>query len=203
MTYSQWYSFVYYVVGDIVAYNGKNWLAILPSINLAPQVVLINPPWAEFGDTPTTSYASFYSATTQTLASGAETILTFDAKSIGSADIDISGPTTSEIFVTNAGTYKFLFSIQVDKTSGGNGDFQAWIRVDGNDVPDTNTQIIVSQNIQTLNTCEFIVDIDAGKAIEVVCWSNSSGQRALALPASGTAPVAIPSIIANIYKLAP
>ena len=154
---------------------------------------------------PTTSYASFYSNTTQVLASGADTILNLDAKSIGSADITPVGGVypSAGMVVSEAGVYKFLFSIQVDRTGGGAGDFQAWIRVNGTDVPESNTQIIVNQNIQTLNTCEFIVDIGAGQTIAVVCWSNSADNQALAVPISGTTPVAIPSIIANIYKLAP
>jgi len=154
-------------------------------------------------DAPTTSYASFYSNTTQVLASGAETLLTYDAKSIGSADITIGVFPSSLITVVNGGIYKFLFSIQVDRTGLLTGDFQAWIRVNGTDVPESNTQVIVNQNIQTLSTCEFIVDIGAGQTIEVVCWSNSANNQALAVPISPTTPVAIPSIIANIYKLAP
>ena len=149
------------------------------------------------------SYASFFSSTTQALANGAETILTYDGASINTADINPSTPyPTGGIVVANAGIYKFLFSIQVDRTGGGSGVFQAWIRVGGVDVPDSNTQIVVNNNTQTLNTCEFIVSIGAGQAIEVVCWSNSVGQQALAVPISLTTPVAIPSIISNITRIA-
>ena len=152
---------------------------------------------------PTTTYASFYSSTTQALASGAETILTYDAKSIGTGNITPVGgvyPATG-IVVADAGIYKFLFSIQVDRAGGGNGVFQAYIKVGGVAVPDTNTQIVVNQNTQTLNTCEFILSLIAGAVIEVGCWSNSAGQEALAIPISGTTPVAVPSIISNIYRL--
>jgi len=152
---------------------------------------------------PTTSYGSFYSSTTQALANGLETILTYDAKSVGSPDITPSGafPATG-IVVADAGVYKFLFSIQVDRTDPAVGDFQAYVKVGGVAVRDTNTQIIVNQNTQTINTCEFILNLVAGNVVEVGCWTNSVGQQALAVPISLTTPVAIPSIISNIYRLA-
>jgi hypothetical protein len=149
------------------------------------------------------SYASFFSSTTQALANGAETILTYSGASINTADINPSTSyPTQGIVVANAGIYKFLFSIQVDRTGGGSGDFQAYIKVNGVAVPNTNTQIVVNQNVQTLNTCEFIVSLLAASVVEVGCWSNSAGQRALAIPISPTTPVAIPSIISNITRIA-
>jgi len=152
---------------------------------------------------PTTSYASFFSNTTQALTNGAETILEYDNRSIGSPDIQPNGPYPARgIEVANAGVYKFLFSIQVDRTDPAVGDFQAYVKVNGIAVPDTNTQIIVNQNTQTLNTCEFILNLGALNVVEVGCWTNSTGQQALALPVSPTTPVAVPSIISNIYRLA-
>jgi hypothetical protein len=150
------------------------------------------------------SYGSFFSSTTQALNNGAETVITYDAASIRTSDIGPSsgGTPFSGILVSNAGVYKFLFSIQVDRTGGGNGQFQAYLKVNSADVPDTNTQIVVNQNTQTLNTCEFILQLSAISVIQVVCWSNSAGQRALAVPISPTTPVAIPSIISNITRIA-
>jgi hypothetical protein len=178
--------------------------ALQPNINVAPTGLA--PDWAvlPIPIPPTTSNASFFSNTTQVLANGAETILTYDAKGVGSPDITPSGafPATG-IVVANTGVYKFLFSIQVDRTPAvpATGDFQAYIKVNGVVVPNTNTQIIVNQNIQTINTCEFILSITAGQSVEVGCFTNSVGQQALAVPVSGTTPVAIPSIISNIYRL--
>lgn len=163
-----------------------------------------NSPNIELETTPPfiPALASFYSSTTQALAASALTKLTYDAISITSGNI-IAGGTfpTSSIQVTLDGVYKILFSIQVDRTAVLNGDFQAWIIVDGSNVPNTNTQIVVNQNIQTLNTCEFIISLSANQKVEVGCWTNSAGQQALALPISATVPVAIPSIITNIYRL--
>lgn len=153
---------------------------------------------------PTTSYGSFYSSTTQLLTPSAETILTYDNRSLSSGDITPDGGIypTRGIVVADAGVYKFLFSIQVDRSGGGTGDFQAYVKVNSVAVPETNTQIIVNQNTQTLNTCEFILNLTAGALVEVGCWTNSAGQQALAVPVSLTTPVAIPSIISNIYRLA-
>jgi len=152
---------------------------------------------------PIPSYASFYSNTTQALNNGLETILTYDGKSIGTGDLLPVGGVypTSGVVVMNAGVYKVLFSIQVDRNALLSGDFQAYIKAGGVAVPETNTVVVVNQSIQTLNTCEFIVSLIAGTTIQVGCWSNSVGQQALAVPISGTTPVAIPSIILNIYRL--
>lgn len=153
---------------------------------------------------PTTSYGSFYSTTTQVLTPSAETILVYDNRSVSSGDIQPAGGVypTRGIVVADAGVYKFLFSIQIDRTGGSFGDFQAYVKVNGSAVPETNTQIIVNNNTQTINTCEFILNLGAGDVVEVGCWTNSAGQQALAVPISPTTPVAIPSIISNIYRLA-
>jgi hypothetical protein len=200
---SQWNSFTNYRVGDSVQ-NGSSVIygCILANTNQPPP----NPTY--WNDTtpqtsPTTTYASFYSGTTQALNNGAETIISYDGKTVGTGDLTPAGggfPTTG-ILVENAGIYKFLFSIQVDRTPVGTGDFQAYVKVGGFAVAETNTQIIVNQNTQTLNTCEFILSLTAGAIIEVGCWSNSVGQQALAVAVSPTTPVAIPSIISNIYCL--
>ena len=203
MSYAQWSSFANYYVGNSVQ-NGSStvYSCILDNTNQPPPNATYwndtTPPIA-----PTTTYASFYSSTTQPLANGAETILTYDAQSIGTGGLAPIGgafPTTG-FEVVNAGVYMFVFSIQVDRTASGSGAFQAYVKVGGVAVPDTNTQIIVNQSIQTLSTCEFVLPLIAGATVEVGCWSNSVGQRALAVPISGTTPVAIPSIISNIYCL--
>jgi hypothetical protein len=100
-------------------------------------------------------YGSFSDSTTQTLTADTAKAVTFDTTE--ESDGVAIGTPTSRIVITNAGTYNIQFSLQVDKTDGGQDDATIWLRVNGNDVPRTATDITVEQSARRrLELCLYI-----------------------------------------------
>ena len=90
-------------------------------------------------------YGSFYDTTTQT-----GTVIN-TAKAITFNNTDLSngvylGTPTSRVYVDTPGIYNFDTSFQLDKTSGGTGQFHIWFRLNGTDVPDSASQIRIQGN---------------------------------------------------------
>lgn len=116
------------------------------------------------------------------------------ANTVNLLQLNNTGPTNgvsivgaTQITVANAGTYTKMFTVTVNKTSGGTSSISLWLRLNGVDVAGscqdlelTNTlsQIFVSGN--------FTLDIPAGGNIQM-CWSSADTTVQLAaLPAAIT-----------------
>lgn len=117
----------------------------------------------------------------------------------------VTNPT--HIPVSETGDYKFSWSIQLDKVGGGVAVCDIWLRVNGVDVPRSGGQVVVNgTNGETLPFVEYILPLTAGQYIEVCFASVDPTMAVTSFPAKVTpadpfdAP-AIPSIIANIYRL--
>jgi hypothetical protein len=148
-------------------------------------------------------YGSWYSNQTQNLNNGSGTIFSLDDEYFAPVGFaPATGYPTDGILVNNDGVYNLVFSIQCDRTGANTGDIQTWVRKSGIDLPYTNSQIRVQQNTNTTNTIEFIISCSAGDELQIVGWSNNTTNRALAVPISATTPVAIPSIIFQLIRLA-
>jgi hypothetical protein len=142
-------------------------------------------------------YGSFYDTTTQT----ATAINTPEAVTFNTTDVSNGvyiGSPTSRIYVDEHSIYNFLFSIQLDKTSGGSGIFWVWPRINGVDVPDSNSQIqIQGNNAEQLVTVGYFFDLKAGDYVEIMFAVNDTTVRMDYFPASAFYP-AIPSIILTV-----
>lgn len=113
-----------------------------------------------------------------------------------------------KIFSTLGGSYLLTFCIQFARTGGGGGgsaEAEAWIRVNGTDVPNTNSRILLQGgSAEAIMTIPVNVDLLAGQYVEVVYCATNTNVVAKAFPARTTpwtAP-AIPSIIVNIDQVA-
>lgn len=153
-----------------------------------------------------TCYGAFYSTVTQTVL-GANTITpiiynnTYEA-----ANMSIYGGagTSSRIIIYSTGVYNIQFSAQLNLTTGTQpkvGDF--WFRIDGVDVPWSNTkQTITGKDFQTVLALNFVSSINSGQYFEIMM---NSSDAAFSLEATGTAtgPVrpGTPSIITSVTKV--
>jgi hypothetical protein len=109
--------------------------------------------------------------------------------------------TGGKIYSTAGGTYIISFSIQFARTSGGTATIaEAWVRVNGADVPNTNSRILLpgGGNGETLMTIPLNLDLNAGDYFEIVMgtpdFANTIAQAFAARTTPYAAP-AIPSII--------
>jgi hypothetical protein len=169
-------------------------LALLGQLATAVEGLQMAPPPREF---KRARYGQFYDTTTQ--AAGA--INTPQAITFNTTDVTrgvFLGTPSSRVTVDTEGVYNFLFSIQLDKTSGGTGIFWVWPRINGVDVPNSNSQVqIQGNNAEQLVTVGYFFELKANDYVEIMYAVNDVSVQVQYFPASGFYP-AIPSIILTV-----
>lgn len=111
-------------------------------------------------------------------------------------------PPFTDIRVTEGGRYKVLSSVQCDKTLPGTGKVDIWVRVKGFDVPNSATRVVVNQNLESLLTVEWFLDLVSGDTVSVACLSDDvEDAQLLAVPEVPDVAPAIPSIITTILRI--
>jgi len=99
--------------------------------------------------------------------------------------ISIVGGT--EMTVVNAGTYTKMFTLIVNKTSGGTSSMSVWLRLNGVDVVGSRQDLELTNTLSQIFTSgNFTLNIPAGGNIQM-CWSSADTTVVLAaLPAAVT-----------------
>ncbi len=183
-------------VNDLAASSSQSGytLAMLAKLSADVEGLQSGPPVREF---KRARYGQFYDTTIQ-LAGAINT-----PKAITFNTTDVSrgvflGSSTSRVYVDTEGVYNFLFSIQLDKTSGGTGIFWVWPRINGVNVPDSNSQVqIQGNNAEQLVTVGYFFELKAGDYVEIMFAVNDISVQVEAFPASAFYP-SIPSIILTV-----
>lgn len=169
-------------------------LALLERLTTAVEGLQMAPPPREF---KRARYGQFYDTTTQ-IAAAANTpyAITFNTTDVSNG-VFLGSP-TSRITVDTEGIYNFLFSLQIDKTSGGTGLFWVWPRINGVDVPDSNSQVRIQGNdAEQLVTIGYFFDLKPNDYVEVMFAVSDTSVQVEAFPASAFYP-SIPSIILTV-----
>ena len=152
------------------------------------------------------SHGGFISTVNQPLIAATPRFMTYDTttSAIGCNLVVGTGGGTSAIQVTNTGVYQITISVQWDKFGGGGTDnVQIWFTVNGVNVPWSNSEVDITQQINQVTAVDIILSLNAGDKLEVVGYTPLGTQvRALANPIDPTHPVAIPSIITDILRIA-
>lgn len=93
----------------------------------------------------------------------------------------------TQITVVNAGTYTKMFTLIVNKTSGGTSSMSVWLRLNGVDVVGSRQDLELTNTLSQIFTSgNFTLNIPAGGNIEM-CWSSADTTVQLAaLPAAVT-----------------
>jgi hypothetical protein len=149
------------------------------------------------------TFGSFSSTQTQPISDVSATPIVYDTADVTPIGMTCGLP-SSQIVVTDAGTYKVLSSLQCDKTGVGVAPLEMWCDVDGTAVPNSATRIAVNQNIEQVMTVEWFLSLAAGDSVSVQCFSPTPAVidlQALAVPAAAPVP-AIPSIITTVLRIA-
>ena len=93
----------------------------------------------------------------------------------------------TQLTVVNAGTYTKMFTLIVNKTSGGTSSMSVWLRLNGVDVAGSRQDLELTNTLSQIFTSgNYTLNIPAGGNIEM-CWSSADTTVVLAaLPAAVT-----------------
>lgn len=127
------------------------------------------------------NYGFFTDGTQTNPVASAINIVTF-TNTGPSNGISITGG--NALTVVNAGTYTELFTMNVNKTSGGASTISIWLRLNGVDVVGSAQDLILTGALDTIFVSgNFTLNIPAGGNIQL-CWSSADLTiQLLALPA--------------------
>ena len=169
-------------------------LALIGQLATAVEGLQMSPPPREF---KRARYGQFYDTTTQIAAAiNTPYAITFNTTDVSNGVF--LGTPSSRVTVDTEGVYNFLFSIQLDKTSGGTGIFWVWPRINGVNVPDSNSQVqIQGNNAEQLVTVGYFFKLKAGDYVEIMYAVNDVSVQVEAFPASAFYP-SVPSIILTV-----
>jgi len=144
-----------------------------------------------------TPHASYFDTTTQTNPV-ANTVNLFTYNSVVS-DYEVTrGTPTSKIIVANTGVYNFQFSAQLDKTGGSASAVYIWPRINGVNLPDSATKIVIDgPNNEIVAAWNFVLVLKANDYFELAWESSDTNVVIPYVTATGNIP-AIPSIILTV-----
>jgi hypothetical protein len=131
----------------------------------------------------------FYSTVTQTNLLPIN-VVTMSNTTISQGITLVSG---SQITVTKTATYNLSVMMQFAKTSGGSAaTINFWLRKNGLDVPDSTTDMTISNNnSNAVASWTYILSMNAGEYLQMV-WNSNSAQAVLPAIPIQPGPPAIP-----------
>ena len=142
-------------------------------------------------------HGSYYDTTTQTNpVANAVNLFTYNSV-VSEFQIGLGSP-TSKVYVIDTGLYNFQFSAQLDKTGGSASEVYIWPRVNGVNVPDSATRIVINgPNSEIVPAWNFFLVMQAGDYFELAWQSSDTAVIAPAVSPSGNIP-GIPSVILTV-----
>ena len=146
------------------------------------------------------NYGQFYDTTTQAPAV-INTAYPVTFNTTAYARGTRRGATTSQIFCNNAGIYNFQFSIQFDKTSGGDSLAYIWLRRNGVDIPDSASQIrIKGNNAEIFAAANVYQAMSNGDYVQLM-WSADDLDIRMLYEAAAAPHPAVPSVILTVNQV--
>jgi hypothetical protein len=144
-----------------------------------------------------TAHASYFDTTTQANPV-ADAVNLFTYNSVVSEQAITRGEPTSKIYVAQTGVYNFQFSAQLDKTGGSASAVYIWPRINGVNLPDSATKIVIDgPNNEIVAAWNFVLVMQANDYFELAWQAADTNVVIPYVAASGNIP-AIPSIIMTV-----
>lgn len=201
-----------YTKGDLLVGVGSTFIKV--GIGASHQVLSYSPlassglGWTDISlsSSISTCYGAFYSTQTQQVY-GANTITPITLNNTyEAANVQIYGGagTSSRIQINSTGVFNIQFSAQINLASGTQpkeGDF--WFRIDGSDVPFSNTKMsVIGKDFHSLIALNFVSTFAKGQYFEIMMNSADSNFLIEGIGAT-TGPVrpATPSMIISVTKV--
>lgn len=143
------------------------------------------------------AHASYYDTTTQTNPV-ANAVNLFKFNNFISEFRITRGVPTSKIYVEETGLYNIQFSMQLDETGGGNAAVYIWPRINGVNVPDSASKIVIDgPNAELVPAWNFLLVLKSGDYFELAWESSNTNAVATYVAPTGNVP-GIPSIILTV-----
>lgn len=116
------------------------------------------------------------------------------------------GTPASRVVVANSGLYKFDFSLQVESGSASNKKLWIWPRINGNNVPDSNSEVTFSgEGAVLVPSWSWTLSMSAGQYFELMFAGDSTDilitSKAATTGANGTATFARPAVPGVILEV--
>ena len=138
------------------------------------------------GSTGLLNYGFFTDGTQTNPVANAINLVTFTNTGPANGISVIGG---NAITVVNAGTYTKIFTMIVNKTSGGTSSISVWLRLNGTDVVGSRQDLeLINTLSQIFTSGNFTLDIPAGGNIQM-CWSSADTTVQLAALPAAVGPV--------------
>ena len=163
-----------------------------------------DPDGSEFYFAHTPRLGAFYDTTDQTTLANQANAMTFNTTVVSRGVSVFNG---SKLYVDRDGLYNWQISIQVFNSDSQAHFFDIWGKMNGSNIPDSNTRYSVPSShgglpgaqVPALN---FWMDMKAGDYVQVM-WSSESNHVAIQYEGPSTGPVrpAIPSIILTVNEV--
>ena len=124
------------------------------------------------------AYGSFADLGTQTNTSPGSALPIYLRETNLSSGVRIVDDT--QITVDDSGIYNIAFSAQITKTDSGTDTVYLWLRVNGSDVPDSNTGVVlVGGGAKQVAAWNFFVSLEAGQNATLMWASLDANARIL------------------------
>jgi hypothetical protein len=144
--------------------------------------------------------ASYYSMEPQNISNTGPTIFKFQVTSYEKG-VHTSADDTQMVIETS-GIYEVWYSIQLHSNVAQDIFTYIWLRINNNDVPNTNGRIETKSNTSdSLPIVPYILNLEAGDRVSFAGQSTGPGVQALAVSNNTIGPD-IPSIIVGIKQIA-
>jgi hypothetical protein len=144
-----------------------------------------------------TAHASYFDTTTQPNPV-ADAVNLFTYNSVVTQQAVTRGNPTSKVYVAQTGIYNFQFSAQLDKTGGSASAVYIWPRINGENLPDSATKIVIDgPNNEIVAAWNFVLVLQANDYFELAWQSSDTNVVIPYIAATGNIP-AIPSIILTV-----
>lgn len=144
-----------------------------------------------------TAHASYFDTTTQPNPV-ANAVNLFTYNSVVTQQAITRGNPTSKVYVAQTGIYNFQFSAQLDKTGGSASAVYIWPRINGINLPDSATKIVIDgPNNEIVAAWNFVLVLQANDYFELAWESSDTNVVIPYVAATGNIP-AIPSIILTV-----
>lgn len=143
------------------------------------------------------AYGSFCDTTTQTAAAiNTAYAMTFNTTDLSNG-VYIGSP-SSRVYVDRTNVYNIQFSAQLDNTSGGSHLIYIWLRINGNNVANSASQVrLKGSDGELVAAWNFVQLLKDGDYFELMWAVSDTAVQIVAQTASAPVP-AIPSIILTV-----
>lgn len=146
-------------------------------------------------------------ATMTNVTPGTGMAMYFDTTDIHGHGVEIANDGAghpTKVTIAEAGLYNFQFSAQLNKSAGGGSaaDVYIWARIDGTDVPETNTRVTLQgANVYTVAAWNLMLNVTAGQYFQLM-WGSTDANAVIQYISPATMGPLVPAVILTVNRVA-